>query len=527
MPARGSWRPSPPTELDQDRVTPLVGVEAQLDPFVAEHLAHRRTLEATLVRSPSLSALHALVRRLTRASASNVSATLARVACGLAVVIATTVGLALSGADLPVALLFLLLAVVVASVLGYFPAVVSAVVGVGLLSYYFTPPLHSFAVDRADDLVALVAFVAVAAIVAAVVARLNNLRLRSELAAREARLRLALTNRLLSGAETSSVMEAAAQGLAELFDLASCDIAAGGARVAVGTERVAVGSLDVEIGSLHLRLGLSRTLDAAEVGTVEALAASLTVALERMRLDAEASESRVRGELDRSRAGFLTAVTHDLRTPLATIKAAMAALLVPVPPLENVERRELLEAAYEESARLERLVAKVLALTRIRAGGLQPDRVAINAADAARVAVARLDRLVQNRCVCVEVDADLPALWADPVMVEQVFVNLLENALRQGPSDTEIAVRAAQAADDIEVRIVDHGPGIPPADRTRAFDEFVRLSPGRDDGGTGLGLAIVRALVEVNAGRVWYEETPGGGATFAVALPVAPTDEPA
>jgi len=332
------------------------------------------------------------------------------VGVAVVLVVSTTATLVAVGVDLAIAVLALLLAVALASVLGFTPGIAAAIVAFGALGYYFTPPLHSFAVDSVDDLVALFTFVAVSAAVAALVARLNDLRRRAELAAR--------------------------------------------------------------------------------------------------------------AELDRSRAEFLTAVTHDLRTPLATIKGAITALMAPASRPEHSERRELLDAAYEETSRLEVLVTKVLELTRIRALALEPEPVAVGAADVTRAAVDRLRESARGRDIVLDIGDELPELWVDPVMMEHVIVNLLENALRYEPPGRGVEVRAGNRQSEVEILVVDHGPGIPASARARVFDEFVQLeNRSGNGGGAGLGLAIVRGLVEANHGRVWCEETPGGGATFGVALP--------
>ncbi len=447
---------------------------------------------------------------------------LARVACGLALVGLGTLVLVAAGADLATAIPVLLLAVVVASTLGYVAGLAAALLGFATLNYYFTEPLHSFAIDRTDNLVALVVFVAIAALVGTGVARLNELRNRSARAEREAVLRLSFLHRLAAGADVAEVLAAAAEELVDLFDLARCSITADGRTYLATGDRAETGSLTLQpTPTFRIDVDEGRPLDAGERSTIEALGASLAATLELMRLDAEAREQRLRGELDRSRAGFLTAVTHDLRTPLATIKAGTYALLVGGPRLSDAERQRVLEVTHEESARLERLVTNVLELTRIRGGALRPAPVRVDAADLVRAAVKRLRRLTDGRDIELRLDPDLPPLWVDPALLEHVIVNLLENALRYSPPDRPIRIGAVQVGPRQQLRIVDHGPGVAVKDRTRMFDEFVRLDPTAVPSGTGLGLAIVRGFVESSGGTVAYEETPGGGATFVVDLPVA------
>jgi two-component system sensor histidine kinase KdpD len=437
----------------------------------------------------------------------------------LIAVIAATALLVACDADLTFAAITLMLVVVAASTLGYSAGIVAALAGSAVLNYYFTPPIHSFTIDQPDNILALVAFVTVSAAVGATVARLNQLRRRSALAADEARVRLELTNALAEGTPASEVLRGLAESLVSLFELARCTIVTGSDRAVSASDRPTFGSRRLSVPPVVLDLELARPLDPSEEETLAALAAGLATSLDRARLDADARDQRLRADLDRSRAAFLTTVTHDLRTPLATIKAATGALLAPGSALDGEERREILEAAYAESVRLEGLVTKVLELTRIRAGAVQPDPSVVAAPDLVRAAVDRLSPRADVTRICLDLDPELPALDVDAVLLEHVVGNLLENALVHDPTGSPITVRGATDGAHLELAIVDHGPGIPAADRHRVFDEFVRLRAPTDGPGTGLGLAIVRALVNASGGSVRYEDTPGGGATFVLSLP--------
>jgi two-component system sensor histidine kinase KdpD len=456
----------------------------------------------------------------------NLAATFVRVGGAVAAVAASTAALAWLGADVAVAMSVLLLVTFCMAVLGYAPGLAAAAMSVGALAYYFTPPLHSFAVDRTDDLVALLVFVAIATAVATTVARLNELRSRSEIGQNEAQLRLRFTNRFASGADPGPVLEAAIRELVELLQLTSCRVASVYGHFQVGDDVASTTALTLSKPGLSLVLERAQRFSSVESNTVEALVSSLASVLERVRLDAEARELRVRGEITRSRTGFLTAMTHDLRTPLATIKTSTGALLMPGSQLDAAGQRELLELAYAESARLERLVRNILEVSRIRADGLSPQPVALSTGDVVRAAVDRLGALGDARDIALDVDARTPALWVDPEMLERVVSNLLENALVHGGADGPVEICVRSVEDTVELRVVDHGAGIPERDRDRIFEEFVRLGDAQSGRGTGLGLAIVGALVEANAGHVWCEETCGGGATFVLVLPVACEDEP-
>jgi two-component system, OmpR family, sensor histidine kinase KdpD len=443
-----------------------------------------------------------------------------RVALATVVVAGTTATLVATDADLTVASIALLLAVAAASVLGYGPGLAAAVESGALLAYYFTPPIHSFRIDQPDDVLALVAFVTVSVLVGATIARLSELRRRAEIGERVASLRLELTDALRAGTPVDAVLQRLARELDELFELASCSISAGADRISVSSPREPVGALTISAPPVELQLALGRTLQRGDQDTITGLADAVSTVLELERVDAEARTQQLRAELDRSRAGFLTAITHDLRTPLATIKAATAALLAPASPLDATERHELLEDTYAEAARLEGLVNKVLELTRIRTGALQPDPVAVAAADLVRLAVDRLGATTRGRTITLDLDPDLPAIHVDVLLMEHVLLNLLENAIVHDPSGSAIQVGATATASTLQLSVVDHGPGIPASDHERIFDEFARRRAPTDGPGTGLGLAIVRALVSANGGHAWCEDTPGGGATFILELPI-------
>jgi two-component system, OmpR family, sensor histidine kinase KdpD len=255
-----------------------------------------------------------------------------------------------------------------------------------------------------------------------------------------------------------------------------------------------------------------------------AVAAGATVArVNTLRRRAEeheraAFDARLTAAVNEGRAGFLAAMTHNLRTPLASIKASIATLQDPTARLAPSAREKVLDTAREETERLERLVTKVLELGRIHAGALEPSAEPTDVGELARGAVRRLRSLAARDQVTLRVEDEVVVVTVDPEMVELVLVVLLENALRFAPAGTEVAVGVAARGDGCEITVVDHGPGIAPEHREKIFDEFVRLDGPPDVSGSGLGLAIARAFVQAHHGTITVAATPGGGATFAVEL---------
>jgi two-component system, OmpR family, sensor histidine kinase KdpD len=446
----------------------------------------------------------------------------------LIVGIATALG-RLVDVDLTAAALLLLVAALLATLLGRVGAVVGTVGAFLALNYFFTAPRESLDVQKGDDLVALVAFAAASGVLSWTVSRLNEARRTAEQRERETQIRLDLTTRLMAGEDLESVVAGAADALVTLFRLVACTLRAPGIVTTASASGVAGRVTVVRIAPLEVEATASREqpLSAADRALLEALVAGLATAVDRLRLEAEARESRIAAQVGRTRSGFLSAVTHNLRTPLASIKAASSTLRAPDLELDVADRTELLDTIYDETDRLERLVTNILELSRIRAGALEVHRQPVDLRDLAQAAIRRLRPLARAHRVRLDMPQELGDVEVDIEMIEQVFGNLLENALRFAPPGSEILVSARPIPDPPGVRVcvADHGPGVPDTERERIFDEFARVDARPDSTGTGLGLAIVHALVTAHGGRVWCEETPGGGATFVFVIPSWSTQE--
>jgi two-component system sensor histidine kinase KdpD len=232
---------------------------------------------------------------------------------------------------------------------------------------------------------------------------------------------------------------------------------------------------------------------------------------------ARAREAEVAQRSDAMKTALLRTVSHDLRTPLASIKASVSGLRQPGADYSEEDRAELLAAIEEEADRLTRLVSDLLDASRLEAGALVPDRRPHDLAELIDTAVRRLEPRLGNRPLTIEIPETLPPVAYDYTQVDRIITNLLENALVHTPANSPLEIRVRAAADEIRVEVTDHGPGVPPEDRERLFRSFER---GRTGGrGTGLGLAIARGFVEAHGGRIWIESAPGGGARFVFTLP--------
>ncbi len=459
-----------------------------------------------------------------------------RVTASVLVVGAVAVGADAAHADLTVAALLLLVTVLAVGTLGLPYGLTGAAVGFLTLNYLFTEPTGSFKIQRTDDVVALVVFAASAAIVGWIVQRLSTLRATAVRREAEAKVRLDLTNRLLEGADVDDALQSAAAALAELFDFDTCTLTAGDPTAATGAAGAGAANVRVDGPGVTLLARAPHPLTTADRELLEALVAGLAAGVDRLRLQDEVREARLGAEVGRQRAGFLSAVSHNLRTPLTAVKAAAGTLLSSWSRLEPEERRELLETISDEAERLERLVRNTLELSRIRAGALEVEPERVDVADLVQHAVRRLRPIARAHRVRLDVDDDLPTVSLDVTMAEQILLNLLENALRFAPPGSEILVGAHATGvqtkrsaaepegamvtrDEVELVVADHGPGVPVEARDRIFEEFQSAETRPDRSGTGLGLAIVRALVVAHGGSVRYEDTPGGGATFVCTFP--------
>lgn len=268
--------------------------------------------------------------------------------------------------------------------------------------------------------------------------------------------------------------------------------------------------------SLALR---GRVIDAADQRIVEAFAAQAALALRQERLSQEAASARPLAEADRMRTALLAAVSHDLRTPLASAKAAVTSLRSAEVEFDPADRDELLATADESLDRLGRLVANLLDMSRLQAGVLGLSLAPIGLEDAVSRALDELGEEASD--VVVRLPAHLPAVRADPGLLERVLVNLVANALRFSPEGQPPAVRASEHDGVVDLRVVDRGPGMPHEQWDQVFLPFQRLGDRHNHAGVGLGLALSRGLAEAMGGSVVPEDTPGGGLTIVLRLPVA------
>jgi two-component system sensor histidine kinase KdpD len=256
---------------------------------------------------------------------------------------------------------------------------------------------------------------------------------------------------------------------------------------------------------------------------LEALVDQVAVSIERANLATDYEEARVLAETERLRSALLASVSHDLRTPLVSIIGSATTLNDSGGRLSDHDRAQLAQTILDEGERLNRFVQNLLDMTRLGYGALQPNKEWSDMREVAGRAARRLTREMSQRRFTLDVPEALPAILMDPVLIEQVLVNLLDNAAKYTRKDGTIRLSAAVEKDDLVVRVVDDGPGIPADARQAVFDVFYRVrSTDEQTAGTGLGLSICRGIVEAHGGEIEIKDGPGKrGTTVELRLPLS------
>ncbi|MFE9664793.1 DUF4118 domain-containing protein [Streptomyces sp. NPDC005955] len=424
-------------------------------------------------------------------------------------------------------LLFLTLTVGAALLGGLWPALASAVFGSLLLNWFFTPPLHHFSIADPENIVAIVIFVGVAVAVASVV---DLAARRTHQAARlraESEILSFLAGSVLRG-ETS--LDALLDRVRETFAMESVALLEREDEVAPWTCAGSVGpapvcrpedaQVDMPVGD-DMALALSgRVLPAEDRRVLAAFAAQAAVVLDRQRLQEEADRAHTLAEGNRIRTALLAAVSHDLRTPLAGIKAAVSSLRSDDVAWSEEDVAELLAAIEEGADRLDNLVGNLLDMSRLQTGTVQPLIRAIDLEEVVPMALGGLPD--PEASVLLDIPQRLPMVSVDKGLLERAVANVVENAVKYSPAAARVLVAASAMADRVEIRVVDRGPGVPDEAKDRIFEPFQRYGDVPRGAGVGLGLAVARGFTEAIGGTLTAEDTPGGGLTMVLSLRCVP-----
>ncbi|MGW1335757.1 DUF4118 domain-containing protein [Streptomyces rubiginosohelvolus] len=422
-------------------------------------------------------------------------------------------------------LLFLFLTVAAALLGGLRPALASAAVGCLLLNYWFTPPTRTLTVQDPENLVAIVIFFAVAVAVSSVV---DLAARRTHQAARlraESEILSFLAGSVLRG---ETALDALLERVRETFAMESVALLERRSDVEPWTCAGSVGpapvarpddaDVDMPVGD-NLALALSgRVLPAEDRRVLGAFAAQAAVVLDRQRLVGEAEQARRLAEGNRIRTALLAAVSHDLRTPLAAIKAAVSSLRSDDVAWSDEDEAELLEGIEDGADRLDHLVGNLLDMSRLQTGTVTPLIREIDLDEVVPMALGG----VPEGSVDLDIPETLPMVAVDPGLLERVVANIVENAVKYNPGQEPVAVAASALGGRVELRVVDRGRGVPDEAKERIFEPFQRYGDAPRGAGVGLGLAVSRGFAEAMGGTLDAEDTPGGGLTMVLTLAAAP-----
>lgn len=452
-------------------------------------------------------------------------------------------------------LVFLLGVLAVAAWWGLGPSLLAAVLSFLAFNFFFTTPYHTLAVASDSDVITLLSFLVVATVTGYLAGRMHDEFARNQSSLRRVTALLSFAKRMAAAADTDSVARELVGAVSAMLaspvtallpdgegnlqvtahapperriNLSLAKIEAvwrdaspasrpGLHFVGLGTARGPIGLLAIEIPDL----------EAEQREMVQALCDQAAIAIERTRLVSDLEDARVVTETEQLRSALLSSVSHDLRTPLASIIGSASTLIEYGATIRDEDRRELLHTVQGEAERLNRYIQNLLDMTRLGHGGLELKRDWVDVGDVVKAAVDRLETVSSHVRIETLLDPDLPLLFVHGAFMEQALVNILDNAIRFSPPESTIRIRGRKEDERVLLDVCDQGPGIPEEERERIFDMFYSLSGSdRHAQGTGLGLAICRGLIGAHGGQVTAGEGPGGrGTCLHISLPVTAPEQ--
>jgi len=463
-----------------------------------------------------------------------------------------------------IAMIYLLAVALIAARYGRGPGVATSIVAVAAFDFFFVPPQLTFAVSDIQYLITFAIMLAVALIISNLTA---SVRLQANVAGhRERRTALlyAMSRELAATRGQENMARAAVRHVSEVFDsqvvlllpdmagdmsgklryprtqsmassLRGADLGVAqwvqdhGEPAGLGTDTLpAAEALYLPLKGTQAVLGVLAVLPAnprrvllpEQFHLLETFAAQIALALERARLAERAERASIDAETEGVRNALLASISHDLRTPLAVIAGASSSLVEKGESLGAQTRTELAQSIYQQSKEMGQLVANVLEMTRLESRGIAPNLEWHSLGEIVGAALLRLRERLAQHAVTADIPSGLPLVRVDAGLIEQVFLNLLENAAKYTPPATPVHISAVAYGGELIVSVEDEGPGLPPGDEEALFGKFQRGTPESAVGGVGLGLAICRAILKLHRGRIWADRRPRGGAAFRFALPL-------
>jgi two-component system, OmpR family, sensor histidine kinase KdpD len=415
-------------------------------------------------------------------------------------------------------LIYLVGVVAVAVVGGFWPAVVAAVLASLLLNWFFTPPVHTFTIEDPQNMLALLLFITVAVTVSSVVHLAARRAVQAKRSREDAAALLELAQTVLGGQDTPSAIlghfTTTWGGGAELAER----VGGQWVRVAAsGTMPADAQRITVRAGA-DLMLAVAGQPDPVNAQLLDGFAAQAAAALERDRLRTQAAQAEALAEGNRMRTALLAAVSHDLRTPLASIKASISTLRQTGVQLSATDEAALLATTEESADRLNDVIGNLLDMSRLAAGSLEPF---LRPASIDEVAPLARNEAESSDNVHLVVPDDLPLVRTDPGLLERVLANLFANAIAHSPPGRPPVMTASRDGEVVLLDVVDHGTGVADDLKPLMFEPFERLGERGAGTGVGLGLAVAKGFLSAMGGTVIPIDTPGGGLTMRVTLPVA------
>jgi two-component system sensor histidine kinase KdpD len=442
--------------------------------------------------------------------------------------------------------------VVVATRIGRGPSILASLLSVAVFDYFFVQPHLTFAVGDSEYLVTFAVMLMVSLVLSTLTTRIKRQAEVARERERHTASLYAMSRELANSRGMDKLIQIASQHISEIFDARVVVLLPDGqghlhADSSLGENEMAVAEWVCEHGqiagngteTLPGAQGIYLPLKGSQhvIGVIglypndvqrlqapnqryllETFVGQTALALERAHLAEEAERVRLQVETEQLRSSLLSSVSHDLRTPLASITGAASGLLEDDGTLQPQARRELAQLAYEEAERLNRLVGNLLDMTRLEAG-IQIEKEWQSLEEVIGIALNRLEKRLHEHPLTTSLPPDLPLIPFDSLLIEQVLVNLLENAIKYTPPGTTIELSVQVERTDVMIEVADHGPGLPPHTEQLVFDKFYRAQPDSIRG-AGLGLAICQSIVKAHGGRIWAENRADGGAVFRFTLPI-------
>jgi two-component system, OmpR family, sensor histidine kinase KdpD len=459
-----------------------------------------------------------------------------------------------------VAMVYLLGSGVVATRYGRGPSVFAAFLSIGAFDFFFVPPQYTFSVTDVRYVLTFTVMLGIALVISGLTLRIREQAETARTRERRTGALYAMSRELAATRGERELIAVASRHLQDTFaaqvqlllpdasgrlavpigtppgypiDEKELSVAQWvyqqGRRAGVGTDTLPAAQAFYQpliashgtVGVVGLRpADPQRFEDPTLQQLVETFAGQAALALERSLLAEQTQREQLEIEAERLRTALLSSLSHDLRTPLAAITGAASSLLEEQSGLSAATRRDLLKTILEEAERMTRLIANLLDMIRVESGALEVQKEWQPLEEVVGVALIRLDVRLRDHPVQVRLPPDLPLVPLDAVLIEQVFVNLLENAIKYTPSGTPIEISALADGSVVRIEVADRGPGLPVGEEIRVFDKFYRAPETVARGGIGLGLTICRGIITAHGGRIWAENRPGGGAAFRFTLPL-------